>query len=91
MDSYYFFNILRRLTLIKKDTIDHYLEKREFGKLEKEIALLEKKKSAIEISFSNDAIKPDDITEESRKFQSIIQDLETKEERWLELSMKLEE
>jgi ATP-binding cassette subfamily F protein uup len=68
-----------------------YLEKREFGKLEKEIEVLEKKKSEIENRFSNDEINPDDINEVSLKLQTIIQDLETKEERWFELSMKLEE
>jgi len=65
-------------------------EKKEFGRLEKEIAQLEKKKNRIENSFANNEIDSHDIGEESIKLQGIIIDLETKEERWLELSMKME-
>ncbi len=67
-----------------------YLEKREFNKLEKEIAALEKKKANIEKQFSENAIAPDKINERSLELQNIIDDLEAKEERWLELSMKME-
>lgn len=67
-----------------------YTEKKEFSKLEKEIAGLEKKKSMIEASFTNNEISPDAIQEASFKLQGIIKDLEEKEERWLELSMKME-
>jgi ATP-binding cassette subfamily F protein uup len=67
-----------------------YAEKKEFSKLEKEIAGLEKKKSMIEASFTNNEISPDAIQETSFKLQGIIRDLEEKEERWLELSMKME-
>ena len=67
-----------------------YLEKREFGKLEKEIASLEKQKATIENHFSNNEIDTDKIQETSLKLKQIILDLEQKEERWLELSMKVE-
>ena len=67
-----------------------YTEKREFSKLEKEIAILEKKKVIIESGFHNDEIEADKINETSVKLQEIITDLEQKEERWLELSMKME-
>ncbi len=67
-----------------------YQEKREFGKLEKEIANLEKKKSTIESQFNNNEIEPDKINEVSSELERIITDLEQKEERWLELSMKME-
>ena len=67
-----------------------YSEKREFGKLEKDIANLEKKKADIELKFSSNDIMPDKIEEASLKLQDIITDLETKEERWLELSEKME-
>lgn len=67
-----------------------YTEKKEFSKLEKEIAGLEKKKSKIEASFTNNEISPDAIQEASFKLQAIIKELEEKEERWLELSMKME-
>ncbi len=72
------------------NSILSYQEKREFGKLEKEIAVLETRKSALENHFNLDEIEPDEINEASLKLQQIITDLEQKEERWLELSMKME-
>jgi ATP-binding cassette subfamily F protein uup len=67
-----------------------YLEKREFGKLEKDIENLEKKKADIELKFSNNEIETENIEQASLKLQDIIADLEVKEERWLELSEKME-
>ncbi len=67
-----------------------YQEKREFGKLEKDIAILEKKKEAIESQFNNNEIEAEKINEVSLQLEQIIADLEQKEERWLELSMKME-
>ncbi len=67
-----------------------YLEKREFGKLEKDIANLEKKKITIEDKFVNNEIEAEKINETSLKLEEIIRELEEKEERWLELSMKVE-
>ncbi len=67
-----------------------YLEKREFGKLEKEIAHLEKKKTTIEQQFADNEIASEKINEISLKLQEIIDNLEQKEERWLELSIKIE-
>ena len=67
-----------------------YLEKREFGKLEKEIAALERKKKDIEKRFADNEVEQEDIEKESLKLQEIMKDLEYKEERWLELSMKME-
>jgi ATP-binding cassette subfamily F protein uup len=66
-------------------------EKREFNKLEKAIKEMEKRKQEIEDLFSANAIPPEEIEKESVKLQHIIDDLEQKEERWLDLSMKLEE
>ncbi len=66
-------------------------EKREYGGLEKAIERLQNKKNQIENQFVNYEILPEDIEEKSVALQQIISDLETKEERWLELSMKLEE
>jgi len=67
-----------------------YQEKREFNKLEKEIALLEKKKARIEERFAENAIPADEIEQESLSLQELLDELEAAEERWLELSMKLE-
>ena len=77
----------------KSDTINKGFstqEKREFGKLEKDIASLEKKKIGIESRFANNEIENDKINETSILLEQIISDLEQKEERWLELSMKME-
>lgn len=65
-------------------------ENREFGLLESDIAKLEKKKTTIESQFSNNEISSEEINEKSQELQKIIADLEQKEERWLELSMKIE-
>ena len=68
-----------------------YNEKREYGLLEKDIEKLQKKKEIIEAQFSNGEVDMDDINDKSLELQEIIETLEEKEERWLELSMKLEE
>lgn len=65
-------------------------EKREFGKLEKEIENLTRKKETLENQFSNGEIVAEKIVESSHKLEEIIHKLEQMEERWLELSMKLE-
>ena len=65
-------------------------EKREFGALEAEIERLQKSKLTIESQFLNVAIAPEDIESKSEELQTIIEKLEKKEDRWLELSMKLE-
>ena len=67
-----------------------YHEQREFQQLEKDIARLEKEKDSIETLFENNEVSSEKITETSEKLQEVINTLETKEERWLELSMKLE-
>ena len=66
-------------------------EKREFGSLETEIERLQKRKATIENQFLNVEIAEEDIQKKSEELQQIIITLEEKEERWLELSMKLED
>lgn len=68
-----------------------YKEKQEFSKLEKEIAKLEKEKSSIEDLFAKDLVATDHITALSESLQKIMSAIEEKENRWLELSMKMEE
>ena len=67
-----------------------YNEKREFGQLEVDIEKLQKKKVNLEAQFTNGEIAMEDINEKSLELQQIIESLEEKEERWFELSMKLE-
>lgn len=73
-----------------KNTLS-YQEKREFGALEDEIQRLQNKKERIEKQFLNIEIAPEDIAKKSEELEQIILELEQKEERWLELSMKLED
>lgn len=67
-----------------------YQESKELETLEKEMADLEKEKKQIEQQFNNDEILPDDLTKTSEALKVIMDTLEEKEERWLELSMKTE-
>ncbi|WP_299834040.1 ABC-F family ATP-binding cassette domain-containing protein [uncultured Tenacibaculum sp.] len=67
-----------------------YNEKREFGVLEIDIEKLQKKKEQIEAQFANGEVASEDINDKSVELQQIIEDLDTKEERWFELSMKME-
>ena len=68
----------------------NYQEKREFGALEAEIERLQNRKTTIENQFLAVEIAPEDIQKKSEELEEIITSLEEKEERWLELSMKLE-
>ena len=72
-----------------KNTLS-YNEKREFGSLETDIEKLQRKKATIEAQFLNVEIEADDIEKKSQELQEIISNIEQKEERWFELSMKLE-
>ncbi len=68
-----------------------YLEKREYGKLEVDIEKLGKKKKELESFFSNPDITSEEVDKKSFELQEVISLLEEKEERWLELSMKLDD
>ncbi len=67
-----------------------YNDKREFGQLEIAIEKLQKRKVEIEKQFSEGTIETEDINEKSLELEEIIKTLDEKEERWLELSMKME-
>ena len=74
----------------KPKVVLSYNEKREFGSLESDIAKLVKKKEGIEAQFASGEIDTKDISEASIKLQHIISEIDAKEERWFELSAKLE-
>ncbi len=67
-----------------------FKEQTEFNNLEKEIAKLESKKSEIHTLFESGDFNADRIKELSTELASIDKSVEEKEERWMELSMKLE-
>ncbi len=66
-------------------------EQKEFSKLEREIKDFEEKKAKIEQQFSDGLVADKDIESKSIELQKIIEGLESKEERWFELSAKMEE
>jgi len=67
-----------------------YKEKTEFANIESDIAKINKEKDSIEAEFSSGNVVGDAVNELSQKLQAIIQQIDDKEERWFELSAKLE-
>ena len=65
-------------------------EQKEYQKIEKEIKDLEIQKAAIEQLFSDGKVADEDIEQKAKELEAIIQKIETKEERWFELSAKIE-
>jgi ATP-binding cassette subfamily F protein uup len=63
-----------------------YKEKREFEELEKEIALLEEEKKELETLLCSGSLSADDMLKKSNRIGEIIEDLDRKELRWLDLS-----
>ncbi len=76
----------------KKDTNTalSYNEQKEYNRIERDLKKLEIQKKEIEVLFSSGNLEEDKINEESKKLQKIIDDIEEKEMRWLELSEKTE-
>ena len=66
------------------------MEQREFNSLEGEIETLEAEKSALENKLVSGEVSGEEINEISIQLQQIISSIDQKEERWMELSMKLE-
>ena len=65
-------------------------EQKEFNKIEREIKDLETQKKTIEQEFADGKVSDDKIEAKANELQKIIQALEEKEERWFELSSKME-
>lgn len=65
-------------------------EQKEYQKIEREIKALEYEKKQIEQLFSDGKIADDAITTKARELEEIIKKIEEKEERWFELSAKIE-
>ncbi len=63
-------------------------EQREFEQLGNEIEALETEKKAIENALSSGTLGNDELTQKSRRFAEISALIDTKTERWLELSEK---
>jgi ATP-binding cassette subfamily F protein uup len=65
-------------------------EQKEYQKIEREIKDLEIEKSKIEQLFSEGKVADSDIEKKAKELQNIINKMEEKEERWFELSAKIE-
>ncbi len=65
-------------------------DQKEFQKIEREIKDLESKKVAIELLFAEGKVNDDDIEKKAAELQDILKRVEQKEERWFELSVKME-
>jgi len=68
----------------------NFNEQKEFNKLEREIKDLEYNKKQIEQEFADGKVADDKIEAKANELQKIIKSLEEKEERWFELSSKME-
>ncbi len=67
-----------------------YNEQKEYKNMESKLKSLEFDKKELEAKFLDETLSQDDITALSDKLQNIITEMETKEERWLELMEKME-
>lgn len=65
-----------------------YKEKREFESLEKELEELNSEKAELEELLNSGSLNPDELQEKSNRIGQIIDLLDEKEMRWLELSEK---
>ena len=68
-----------------------YNEEKELNNIESKIKSLTFDKKELESKFNNPDLTPDEINTLSDKLQVIIDNIEEKEERWLELSAKLDD
>ena len=76
---------------LKKKLKKSFSEQKEFKQLEKEIEKLENRKKEINSEFENENISGDEIQILSKELGEVNNTIDKKEERWMELSMKLEE
>lgn len=64
-------------------------EQKEFSKIERELKKLENKKADIESIFADKNLEGDELIEMSKKLEVIVNDIEEKEMRWMELAEKM--
>ncbi|MCP3930434.1 MAG: ABC-F family ATP-binding cassette domain-containing protein [Bacteroidetes bacterium] len=63
-----------------------YKDRKEIGRLEKEITKLEKRKAEIHERFSGSSITPEEIEKLSKELAELKEKIEEKEMRWMELA-----
>lgn len=76
----------------KKDTNNKlsYNEQKEIKNIESKLKTLEFDKIQIEDKFNNSELSEEQVKKLSQELEKIINDIETKEERWFELTAKME-
>lgn len=67
-----------------------FREKRELESLEKEIAGLEAEQSRLETELSSGTLSNNELSDKSQRIGKIIEDLDIKTVRWMELSEKID-
>jgi ATP-binding cassette subfamily F protein uup len=67
-----------------------YKEKREYETLEIELAELESEKSTLETDINSGTLSTNELTEKSNRFSEILETIDEKEFRWLELNELME-
>lgn len=63
-----------------------YNERREFERLEQEIAQLEEEKIQLESDLSSGTLSVSEVTDKSKRYSELLDELDAKSMRWLELS-----
>ena len=70
----------------KKSNKASYEQRKEYNKLEKEIEKLESKKTELESQLNNYLNDHEQLTKRSKEIEEIINKIDTKTERWMELA-----
>ncbi|GLB52033.1 ABC transporter [Neptunitalea chrysea] len=67
-----------------------YNEQKEYNRIEKDLKKLAEEKEIMEAKFADGTITTDKVNEASEKLQKILDSIEEKEMRWMELMEKME-
>jgi ATP-binding cassette subfamily F protein uup len=78
--------VVAETTAVPKGRKLSFKEKQEFENLEGEIATLEKEKELLTSNLSDASLSGDELNEVSMKLSKVIEQIERKSDRWLELS-----
>ncbi|SFU61792.1 ATP-binding cassette, subfamily F, uup [Pustulibacterium marinum] len=68
-----------------------YNEQKEYSRIERDLKKLAEQKEEMEAKFADGTITPDKVNEASEKLQKVLDEIEEKELRWMELMEKMED
>ena len=66
----------------------NFKEKAELENLEKDIRLLEEEKNVLEAALGSGSLNQQDLVDMSSRFSALLSEIDSKTERWMELSEK---